>query len=187
MASRNPSGIWSVATLLSLRTASQVVVGSPAQRTLHADCCGNIPLRTSQYAVIYHRFTAYLIEMLPDDIPKIGPLKTDTTHVVVGDLDKLLQTEQPRMLRKTGWLYLFPSDITQSLHEINDGSLFSKQKRTVRSPNGILTEAVARPTPERKWLKEKTMSVATVIWVDRLSLASSSAGSLRGRLWYSIK
>lgn len=43
-----------------------------------------------------------------------------------------------------------------------------------------------RLTPDKKWLKEKTMSAATVIWVDLLSFASSSVGTFLERLQLQI-
>jgi len=43
-------------------------------------------------------------------------------------------------------------------------------------------ERSPRLTPDKKWLKEKTMSAATVIWVDLLSFASSSVGTFLERL-----
>ena len=42
--------------------------------------------------------TADLIEVLAEDLPHAGPLQTDTVHVVVRDLDKLLEAEQSWML-----------------------------------------------------------------------------------------
>ena len=42
--------------------------------------------------------TADLIEVLAEDLPHAGPLQTDTVHVVVRDLDKLLQAEESRVL-----------------------------------------------------------------------------------------
>lgn len=43
----------------------------------------------------------YLIEMLSQDIPQIGPFKTNPIHVVIRDLDQFLQTEESRVLRET--------------------------------------------------------------------------------------
>lgn len=41
----------------------------------------------------------YLIEVLSKNFPEIGPLETDTIHIVVCNFDQLLQAEQTRMLR----------------------------------------------------------------------------------------
>ena len=46
--------------------------------------------------------TADLVEVLAEDLPHAGPLQTDTVHVVVRDLDQLLQAEQPGVLRNAG-------------------------------------------------------------------------------------
>ena len=35
--------------------------------------------------------------MVAEDLPYSGPLQPDTSHVVVWDLNKFLQTEHPRM------------------------------------------------------------------------------------------
>jgi hypothetical protein len=40
----------------------------------------------------------YLVEVFPKNIPQIRPLQTDAVHVVVRDLDQLLQTEQSWLL-----------------------------------------------------------------------------------------
>ena len=44
---------------------------------------------------------AYLIEVVPDDLPDAGPLQPDPPHVVVGDLYDLLEAEHAGV-RQTG-------------------------------------------------------------------------------------
>lgn len=57
-----------------------------------------------------------LVEMLANHLPDARPLQTDATHVVVGDLDDLLQTEHARA-GETG--QLVQGDCTQRLDELN--------------------------------------------------------------------
>ena len=61
--------------------------------------------------------------MLSQNVPQIRPFETNTVHVVVRDLDQLLQTEQPGVLRHTGRLNLYPRDIAERPHEVDNGSL----------------------------------------------------------------
>ena len=65
----------------------------------------------------------HLVEVLSQDVPQIRPLKTDTVHVVVRDLDQLLQAEQPRMLGCSRGLDLFPRDIAQRTNEVDNCGL----------------------------------------------------------------
>ena len=59
---------------------------------------------------------AYLVEVVPDDLPDAGPLQADPAHVVVGDLYDLLQAEHAGV-RKTG--EFIHRHGTQRLHKLN--------------------------------------------------------------------
>ena len=54
--------------------------------------------------------------MIPDDLPDAGPLQSDPSHVVVGDLDDLLETKHAWM-REAG--ELVHRHGTQRLHKLN--------------------------------------------------------------------
>jgi hypothetical protein len=64
-----------------------------------------------------------LVKVFAKNIPKIGPLEPNARHIVVGDLDKLLQAEHPRMLRKAGGLNFLPRYVAKCLDEVNNCSL----------------------------------------------------------------
>lgn len=61
--------------------------------------------------------------MLSEDEPNRRPFETDTTHVVIRNLDQLLQAEDAWLLRQTRRLDLLPRDVTQRLNKVDDGSL----------------------------------------------------------------
>ena len=61
--------------------------------------------------------------MLAEDVPQVRPLQTDAAHVVVRDLDQLLQAEQPRVLRQPRGLDLLPRHVAQGLDKVHDGRL----------------------------------------------------------------
>lgn len=61
--------------------------------------------------------------MLSQDEPDRRPFEADSAHVVIGNLDELLQAEDARLLRQTRRLDLLPRDVTQRLNKVDDGSL----------------------------------------------------------------
>ena len=60
---------------------------------------------------------AGLVEVLADDVPDARPLQADAAHVVVGDLDDLLQRVHAR--RRGGQLVL--GHVAQPLDKLDDG------------------------------------------------------------------
>ena len=85
--------------LPSPRTAWQVVEGNPARRTRREGYYDNRPNSDfSDFTIMDNRNFEYLVEMFPEDIPQVRPLQTNAVHIVVRDLDQLLQTEQARLL-----------------------------------------------------------------------------------------
>ena len=66
------------------------------------------------------RMATHMVEVLAENCPQTRPLHADAPHVVVGDLDDLLQREQPRIVRHAGALDLLPRHVTQRLHKVYD-------------------------------------------------------------------
>jgi hypothetical protein len=64
-----------------------------------------------------------LVEVLSDDEEHGGPFETDAVHVVVANLDELLQAEHSRLFGETGSLNLLPRDFRKRTDEVNDGGL----------------------------------------------------------------
>jgi hypothetical protein len=52
--------------------------------------------------------TAYLVEVATENYPEIRPFDTNSIHVVVRDIHKFLETEEPRVIGKPGRLDLLP-------------------------------------------------------------------------------
>lgn len=48
---------------------------------------------------------SHLVEMISYDFPYSGPLQPDATHVVVGYLNDLLQTEHSRVCRRGQFIH----------------------------------------------------------------------------------
>lgn len=53
----------------------------------------------SEESHIFIAAGAHLVEVVAEHLPDARPLQTDTPHVVVRNLDDLLQTEHPRLSR----------------------------------------------------------------------------------------
>ncbi|KAK5633777.1 hypothetical protein RRF57_009491 [Xylaria bambusicola] len=60
------------------------------------------------------------VEMLAKYSPNIGPLEPYSGHIVVADLDNLLQTVRARRVIGTGHLDLVPAHLGKSLGKVND-------------------------------------------------------------------
>lgn len=104
--------------------ASQVDEVNPERRSRHEDYCDSRPRRNSKVRTAKQlRTKNHLVEVFSQDVPQIRPLETNPIHVVVRDLDQLLETEQSRMLGEAGGLNFFPGNIAQGLDEIYDSSL----------------------------------------------------------------
>ena len=61
--------------------------------------------------------------MLSENLPDVGPLETDPSHVVVRDLDQFLEGEETRTIRSARRLDLLPRDVAEGLNELDDGGL----------------------------------------------------------------
>lgn len=61
--------------------------------------------------------------MLSENLPDVGPLETNPTHVVIRDLDQLLEGEEARTIRSARRLDLLPRDVAEGLDELDDGRL----------------------------------------------------------------
>jgi len=75
--------------------------------------------------------STYLVEMLPNDDPHVRPLDTNALHIISTNFDKFSYREQPRVVRLSRRLDLFPRNVTERLDVMNDGSLrMSGQKNS---------------------------------------------------------
>jgi hypothetical protein len=70
-----------------------------------------------------HDERQYLIEVFTKDVPDAGPLETNTIHIVVRNVDQLLQAESAGLLRHTRRGYFLPRDIAKRSDEVDDGRL----------------------------------------------------------------
>lgn len=99
--------------------------------------------------------------MHSENLPDVGPLETNSTHVVVRDLDQLLEGEETRTIRSARRLDLLPRDVAEGLNELDDGGL-GNEKISGQSEEVVKKSRKGRLTPERCFEREKTMSAATV-------------------------
>lgn len=95
---------------------------NPTCGFLWQQTCGRI----MSIAAFSTHFATYLVEVLAQNIPHVRPLQTDTVHVVVRDLHKLLQAEQPGVLGEARGLDLLPRDVTQRPNEVDNCRLQTK-------------------------------------------------------------
>ena len=65
----------------------------------------------------------HLVEVFPENHPDAAPLQPDAVHVVIRNLDELLQAKHTRPCGRAGRLDLFPRDFAESLDKVDDGRL----------------------------------------------------------------
>jgi len=77
-----------------------------------------------------HHTATHLVEMLSNNLPYPRPLQADTSHVVVRNLNNLLQTEHPCMRRVWQLLHWYHTQCPDELHYTADSQavkMFSLQ------------------------------------------------------------
>lgn len=79
-----------------------------------------------------------LVEVLPKNLPDVGPLETDTIHVVVGDVNQLLKAEKPGLPGLSRGLDLLPRHSTQCSYEVYDCRLKMIEKKNFNESANIL-------------------------------------------------
>ena len=71
-----------------------------------------------------------LIEVVPDDMPDSRPLQTDAAHVVVGDLDNLLQTEHTWVYNVRQFIHRHSAESTNKFNCVQTRKHFSNNQST---------------------------------------------------------
>lgn len=64
-----------------------------------------------------------MIEVVSQDCPDPRPFETNTVHIVISDVHKLLKGEQSGLGSRFGGLNLFPRNLAEASHEVHDSRL----------------------------------------------------------------